>query len=93
MSSCSFERQQALVQEQLVKLAQREREAAAITNLSELTPALIVEKQKVHQEQDKAKLLVSDIWIYFSSTLSFHKDPSLQNKPVMGIKNIFVLLT
>ncbi|XP_037535148.1 MICOS complex subunit mic25a isoform X2 [Nematolebias whitei] len=56
-----FERQQALVQEQLVKLAQREREAAAITNPSELTPALIVEKQKVHEEQDKAKLLAKQL--------------------------------
>uniref|UniRef100_A0A8C6M5H0 Coiled-coil-helix-coiled-coil-helix domain containing 6b n=1 Tax=Nothobranchius furzeri TaxID=105023 RepID=A0A8C6M5H0_NOTFU len=52
-----FERQQALVQEQLAKLAQMEREAAAVTDLSELTPALMLEKHKTHEEHEKAKLL------------------------------------
>uniref|UniRef100_A0A1A7Z6W6 Coiled-coil-helix-coiled-coil-helix domain containing 6b n=1 Tax=Iconisemion striatum TaxID=60296 RepID=A0A1A7Z6W6_9TELE len=53
----NFERQQALVQEQLAKLAQKEREAAAVTELSELTPALMLEKHKTHEEHEKAKLL------------------------------------
>uniref|UniRef100_A0A1A8SGU2 Coiled-coil-helix-coiled-coil-helix domain containing 6b n=1 Tax=Nothobranchius rachovii TaxID=451742 RepID=A0A1A8SGU2_9TELE len=53
----NFERQQALVQEQLAKLAQKEREAAAVTDLSELTPALMLEKHKTHEEHEKAKLL------------------------------------
>ncbi|XP_028263148.1 coiled-coil-helix-coiled-coil-helix domain containing 6b isoform X2 [Parambassis ranga] len=53
----NFERQQALVEEQLVQLAQRERETAAARGLQELTPALIIEKGKAHEEQEKAKLL------------------------------------
>uniref|UniRef100_A0A1A8G9A9 Coiled-coil-helix-coiled-coil-helix domain containing 6b n=1 Tax=Nothobranchius korthausae TaxID=1143690 RepID=A0A1A8G9A9_9TELE len=53
----NFERQQALVQEQLAKLAQKEREAAAVTDLSELTPILMLEKHKTHEEHEKAKLL------------------------------------
>lgn len=56
----SFERQQALVQEQLARLAQRERETAATTDLDELTPALFTEKEKAYKEQEKAKMLVSD---------------------------------
>lgn len=55
----SFERQQTLVQEQLARLAQREREAAVTTGLDDLTPALLVEKGKAHEEQEKAKILVS----------------------------------
>uniref|UniRef100_A0A8C6M237 Coiled-coil-helix-coiled-coil-helix domain containing 6b n=1 Tax=Nothobranchius furzeri TaxID=105023 RepID=A0A8C6M237_NOTFU len=63
--SFSFERQQALVQEQLAKLAQMEREAAAVTDLSELTPALMLEKHKTHEEHEKAKLLVRDVvWLW-----------------------------
>uniref|UniRef100_A0A3Q3EFX2 Coiled-coil-helix-coiled-coil-helix domain containing 6b n=1 Tax=Kryptolebias marmoratus TaxID=37003 RepID=A0A3Q3EFX2_KRYMA len=57
----NFERQQTLVQEQLAKLAQRERETAAVTDLSELTPALVVEKQRVREEQEKAKLLAKQL--------------------------------
>lgn len=57
----SFERQQALVQEQLAKLAQRERESAAATGLDELTPAVITERGKAYQEQEKTKILVSDV--------------------------------
>nr|XP_015814935.2 coiled-coil-helix-coiled-coil-helix domain containing 6b isoform X1 [Nothobranchius furzeri] len=57
----NFERQQALVQEQLAKLAQKEREAAAVTDLSELTPALMLEKHKTHEEHEKAKLLPADL--------------------------------
>lgn len=55
----SFERQQALVQEQLNRLAQRERESATTTDLDDLTPALIIEKEKAFKEQDKVKMLVS----------------------------------
>ncbi|XP_035487994.1 MICOS complex subunit mic25a isoform X3 [Scophthalmus maximus] len=57
-----FERQQALVQEQLVRLAQREREAAAITGQDELLPTLIIEKGKTREEQEKAKILNFDIY-------------------------------
>lgn len=71
----SFERQQALVQEQLAQLAQRERESAATTGLDELTPALIIEKGKAREEKEKAKILVSDafwvntgsVWLYTGS--------------------------
>ena len=59
LSSFSFERQQALVQEQLARLAQRERETVATTGLDELMPALIHEKGKAREEQEKAKILVS----------------------------------
>lgn len=47
------------MQEQLVRLAQREREAAAITGQDELLPTLIIEKGKTREEQEKAKILVS----------------------------------
>nr|XP_046240289.1 MICOS complex subunit mic25-a-like isoform X1 [Scatophagus argus] len=57
----NFERQQALVQEQLAKLAQRERESAATTSVDELNPTLILEKGKVHEEHEKAKLLPADL--------------------------------
>ncbi|TNM88508.1 hypothetical protein fugu_004762 [Takifugu bimaculatus] len=56
----NFERQQSLVQEQLAKLAQRERESAAAKGLDELTPAFITEKQKAYREQENAKMLVRD---------------------------------
>lgn len=56
----SFERQQALVEEQLARLAQKERESAATTGLDELSPALLTEKDKAFQEQERAKMLVSD---------------------------------
>lgn len=57
----NFERQQALVQEELARLAQRERDAAAATGLDELTPALILEKGKAHEEQEKAKILAKQL--------------------------------
>ncbi|XP_034053031.1 MICOS complex subunit mic25-a-like isoform X1 [Gymnodraco acuticeps] len=59
----NFERQQAQVQEQLASLAQREREreAAAPTELDHLTPALLIEKGKTHEEQGKAKTLPADL--------------------------------
>ncbi|XP_029948104.1 coiled-coil-helix-coiled-coil-helix domain containing 6b isoform X2 [Salarias fasciatus] len=56
-----FERQQALVREQLARLAQRERDAAAATGLDEMTPALIMEKGKAHEEQEKAKILAKQL--------------------------------
>ncbi|KAG7494168.1 hypothetical protein JOB18_024639 [Solea senegalensis] len=52
-----FERQQAFVKESLSRLAQKERETAATTGLDEL----IVERGKVHEEQEKAKLLPADL--------------------------------
>ncbi|XP_051804757.1 MICOS complex subunit mic25a-like isoform X2 [Acanthochromis polyacanthus] len=57
----NFERQQALVQEELARLAQRERDAAAATGLDELTPALILERGKAHEEQEKAKILAKQL--------------------------------
>ncbi|KAK5872800.1 hypothetical protein PBY51_013463 [Eleginops maclovinus] len=61
----NFERQQALVQEQLAKLAQRERErereAATITELDPMTPALLIEKGKTHEEQGKANILAKQL--------------------------------
>ncbi|CAN9512392.1 unnamed protein product [Ophioblennius macclurei] len=56
-----FERQQALVREQLAGLAQRERDAAATTGLNEMTPALIMEKGRSHEEQEKAKILARQL--------------------------------
>uniref|UniRef100_A0A674NRR3 Coiled-coil-helix-coiled-coil-helix domain containing 6b n=1 Tax=Takifugu rubripes TaxID=31033 RepID=A0A674NRR3_TAKRU len=57
----NFERQQSLVQEQLAKLAQRERESAAAKGLDELTPAFITEKQKAYREQENAKMLARQL--------------------------------
>ncbi|XP_049893114.1 MICOS complex subunit mic25-a-like isoform X2 [Epinephelus moara] len=57
----NFEHEQARVQEQLARLAQRERELGATTGLDELTPALIIEKGKAHEEHEKAKLLPADL--------------------------------
>ncbi|XP_039654206.1 MICOS complex subunit mic25a-like isoform X4 [Perca fluviatilis] len=57
----SFEHQQALVQEQLARLAQKERETGATSGLDELTPALLIEKGKAHEEQQKAKILPADL--------------------------------
>ncbi|KAM8916229.1 coiled-coil-helix-coiled-coil-helix domain containing 6b isoform 3-T3 [Spinachia spinachia] len=53
----NFERHQALVQEQLARLAQKERETAGTPSLGEMTPALLMEKGKAHEEQEKAKIL------------------------------------
>ncbi|XP_068598739.1 MICOS complex subunit mic25a-like [Brachionichthys hirsutus] len=52
----NYERKQAMVQEQLAQLAQREREAAGATGLGEMTPDLMTEKGKVHEEQEKVKI-------------------------------------
>uniref|UniRef100_A0A8C5GN67 MICOS complex subunit mic25a-like n=1 Tax=Gouania willdenowi TaxID=441366 RepID=A0A8C5GN67_GOUWI len=57
----TFERQQALVQEQLAKLAQCEKEAAAAAGLEELMPALIMERGKVHEEKEKVNILPADL--------------------------------
>ncbi|XP_033481957.1 coiled-coil-helix-coiled-coil-helix domain containing 6b isoform X1 [Epinephelus lanceolatus] len=57
----NFEHEQARVQEQLARLAQRERELGATTGLDELTPALVIEKGKAHEEHEKAKLLPADL--------------------------------
>ncbi|XP_042357454.1 MICOS complex subunit mic25a-like isoform X2 [Plectropomus leopardus] len=57
----NFEREQALVQEQLARLAQREREIGATAGLDDLTPALLIEKGKAHEEKEKAKLLARQL--------------------------------
>lgn len=57
----NFEHEQARVQEQLARLAQRERELGATTGLDELTPALVIEKGKAHEEHEKAKLLTKQL--------------------------------
>ncbi|KAM7401835.1 hypothetical protein PAMP_017113 [Pampus punctatissimus] len=72
-----FERQQALVQEQLARLAQRERETAVTTGLDDLTPALLIEKGKVHEEQEKTKILARQLESKekeLASISSFYKD-------------------
>lgn len=56
----SFEHQQALVQEQLAKLAQREKEISAAAGLKDSSAAAIMERGRAHHEQEKAKMLVSD---------------------------------
>ncbi|XP_077430104.1 coiled-coil-helix-coiled-coil-helix domain containing 6b isoform X3 [Vanacampus margaritifer] len=53
----NFENQQALVQEQLARLAQRDRETAVTVGLDDLSPSLITEKGKAREEQEKANLL------------------------------------
>lgn len=62
------------MQQQLARLAQRERETAATTGLDDLTPALIMEKGKAREEHEKAKILVSDaFWAYTShQSCAFH---------------------
>ncbi|KAM6946980.1 coiled-coil-helix-coiled-coil-helix domain containing 6b isoform 2-T2 [Lycodopsis pacificus] len=58
----NFERQQALVQEQLARLAQKERETAAPKGPDELSPALLMmEKGKAHEEQERAKILAKQL--------------------------------
>lgn len=57
------------MQEQLAKLAQRERESAATKD--ELTPAFITEKEKADREQENAKMLVRDA---FSFTYRSHNE-------------------
>lgn len=58
----SFERQQSLVQEQLAKLAQRERESAAGRGPDELSPAVITQKEKADREREKNSMLVRDVF-------------------------------
>ncbi|XP_053725248.1 MICOS complex subunit mic25a-like isoform X3 [Synchiropus splendidus] len=53
----NFERQQALVQEQLDKLAQREREAVATAGLTDP----IIAKAKNYEDGEKVKLLPADL--------------------------------
>ncbi|GAA6234521.1 MICOS complex subunit mic25a-like isoform X2 [Lates japonicus] len=53
-----FEHQQALVQEQLARLAQRERD---MTGLDDLTPAFIIEKGKAREEHERAKMLAKQL--------------------------------
>ncbi|XP_047439525.1 MICOS complex subunit mic25a-like isoform X2 [Mugil cephalus] len=53
----NFELQQSMVQEQLARLAQREREVVTAAGLDEMTPAVIIEKGKAHEAQDKAMRL------------------------------------
>ncbi|KAG7494170.1 hypothetical protein JOB18_024639 [Solea senegalensis] len=68
-----FERQQAFVKESLSRLAQKERETAATTGLDEL----IVERGKVHEEQEKAKLLAKQLQskeMELASISSFYKE-------------------
>lgn len=50
-----------MVQEQLARLAQKERETGATTGLDQLTPALIIEKGKAHEEREKAKILAKQL--------------------------------
>uniref|UniRef100_A0A3B3HLD9 Coiled-coil-helix-coiled-coil-helix domain containing 6b n=1 Tax=Oryzias latipes TaxID=8090 RepID=A0A3B3HLD9_ORYLA len=54
----NFEHQQALVQEQLAKLAQKEKEVSAATGLKDSSAAAIMERGRAHHEQEKAKVLV-----------------------------------
>nr|XP_057910581.1 coiled-coil-helix-coiled-coil-helix domain containing 6b isoform X3 [Doryrhamphus excisus] len=80
----NFENQQALVQDQLARLAQRERETAATVGLDDLSPALIIEKGKAWEEHEKAKMLPADLdaWARqlerkeqeLASISSFYKD-------------------
>lgn len=52
------------MQEQLAKLAQRERESAATKGLGELSPAFITEKEKADRERDNANMLVRDMFSF-----------------------------
>lgn len=62
------------MQEQLARLAQREKEAAKAAGLDEVTPALIMEKGKSREAQEKAKRLVSDAFCAdtFDLSLKLH---------------------
>ncbi|XP_024125905.1 MICOS complex subunit mic25a isoform X3 [Oryzias melastigma] len=57
----NFEHQQALVQEQLAKLAQREKEISAAAGLKDSSAAAIMERGRAHHEQEKAKMLPADL--------------------------------
>ncbi|XP_056130533.1 MICOS complex subunit mic25a-like [Lampris incognitus] len=59
-----FEYEQALVQEQLARLAQKEREreaTAATQGLVDVSSALIIERGKTHEELAKAKMLAGQL--------------------------------
>lgn len=59
-----FEYEQALVQEHLARLAQKEKEreaAMAARSLDEVIPALLIEKSKSHEEQEKGKILAKQL--------------------------------
>ncbi|XP_061545024.1 MICOS complex subunit mic25a-like isoform X2 [Phycodurus eques] len=71
----NFENQQALVQEQLARLAQRDRETAIAVGLDDLSPSLIIENEKAWEEQEKAKILPAnlDAWAGLSGHVKiFH---------------------
>ncbi|XP_077386173.1 coiled-coil-helix-coiled-coil-helix domain containing 6b isoform X2 [Festucalex cinctus] len=71
--SRNFENQQALVQKQLARLTQRDRETAATVGLDDL----ITEKGKAREEQEKAKLLARQLERKeqeLASISSFYKD-------------------
>ncbi|XP_068171594.1 coiled-coil-helix-coiled-coil-helix domain containing 6b [Antennarius striatus] len=57
----NLECQQAMVQDELTRLAQREKEAADATGLAEMTPDLIIERGKVHEEREKAKIIAKQL--------------------------------
>uniref|UniRef100_A0A3P9KTC4 Coiled-coil-helix-coiled-coil-helix domain containing 6b n=1 Tax=Oryzias latipes TaxID=8090 RepID=A0A3P9KTC4_ORYLA len=57
----NFEHQQALVQEQLAKLAQKEKEVSAAAGLKDSSAAAIMERGRAHHEQEKAKVLPADL--------------------------------
>ncbi|RVE72396.1 hypothetical protein OJAV_G00040040 [Oryzias javanicus] len=57
----NFEHQQALVQEQLAKLAQREKEISGAAGLKDSSAAAIMERGRAHHEQEKAKMLPADL--------------------------------
>lgn len=75
------------MQEQLAKLAQRERESAAATGLDELTPAFITEKQKAYREQENAKMLVRRDFIYIQIT------QGVEGKNIRREENILYLIS
>ncbi|XP_016891834.1 coiled-coil-helix-coiled-coil-helix domain containing 6b isoform X3 [Cynoglossus semilaevis] len=58
-----FERQQTLLEEHLARLTQRERKSGAYSSHEEveLMPSLITERGKVHEEQERAKLLAKQL--------------------------------
>ncbi|XP_078803872.1 MICOS complex subunit mic25-a isoform X6 [Oryzias latipes] len=60
----NFEHQQALVQEQLAKLAQKEKEVSAATGLKDSSAAAIMERGRAHHEQEKAKPADLDAWCF-----------------------------
>lgn len=76
------------MQEQLAKLAQRERESAAAKGLDELTPAFITERQKACREQENAKMLVRDA---ISFTSRSHK--GAEAKSIKRGENILDLIS